>query len=171
MKESVKWLVEWATYHFISREIWYPLPENMMKLEELKFLKQNKEFINIIADRKKRNARVGIIIWCCCSIKKWKAGNYNRKEQNFPWNGYYEELKPINDADKKYSDEHESDSEILQYDSDEASLEWKEIDNEESLSLRRVFETSNENLFLIGRSSRLGRRAKFNRRYLHWFYE
>ena len=40
-----------------------------------------------------------------------------------PENSYNEELKPINDADKEYSDEHESDSEILQYDSDDASVE------------------------------------------------
>ena len=36
MKESVTQLVEWVTYYFTSREIWYPLPENTMKLEELK---------------------------------------------------------------------------------------------------------------------------------------
>ena len=43
---------------------------------------------------------------------------------------YYEELKPISNVDKEYIDEHESDSKILQYDSDEASLENKESDNE-----------------------------------------
>ena len=80
---------------------------------------------------------------------------------------YYEELKPISDVDKEYSDEHESDSEILQYDSDEASVESKKSDDEESLNLGRVFETSNENAFLIGHSSRFGRGVEFNRRYLY----
>ena len=63
-------------------------------------------------------------------------------------NAYYEELKPISNVNKEYIDEHESDSEILQYDSDEASVESEERGNEESLNLGRVFETSNENLFL-----------------------
>ena len=63
-------------------------------------------------------------------------------------NAYYAELKPISNVDKEYIDEHESDSEILQYDSDEASVESEESDNEESLNLGRVFETSNENSFL-----------------------
>ena len=40
--------------------------------------------------------------------------------------------------------EHENDSEILQY-SD--SVESKESDNKESLNLGRVFETSNQNIF------------------------
>ena len=31
-----------AVYYFASREIWYSLPENTMKLEELKFPKQKK---------------------------------------------------------------------------------------------------------------------------------
>ena len=79
----------------------------------------------------------------------------------------YEELKPISDADKEYRDGHESDSEILQYDSDEGSVESKESDNEESLNLGRVFETSDENSFLIGNSSRFGRSVKFNRHYLY----
>ena len=46
-------------------------------------------------------------------------------------NGYYEELKPINNVDKECIDEHESDSEILQYDNDKASVECEESDNEE----------------------------------------
>ena len=57
-----------------------------MKLEELKFYKRKKKkkkFSDIILGEKKRNARVGIIKWCCCSIKKWKAGNYNGKDRNF----------------------------------------------------------------------------------------
>ena len=88
-----------------------------------------------------------------------------------PENAYYEELKPISDADKEYSEEHESDSKILQYDSEEASVVSKESDNEESLNLKRVFEASNENWFLIGRLSTFGRSVKFNRRYLYSFYE
>ena len=77
-----------------------------------------------------------------------------------PENAYYEELKPISDAENEYSDEHESDSEIPQYDSDKASVESGESDNEESLNLGRVFETSNENTFLIGHLSRFGRSVK-----------
>ena len=60
-----------------------------------------------------------------------------------PKNADYEELKPISNVDKECIDEHESDSGILQYDSDEASVESEESDNEESLNLGRVFETSN----------------------------
>ena len=82
---------------------------------------------------------------------------------------YYEELKPISNVDKEYIDEHESDSEILQYDSDEASVENEESDNEESLNLGSVFEISNKNPFLTGHSSRFGRSVKFNRRCLYWF--
>ena len=91
---------------------------------------------------------MGIIKWCCCSTKKCKTGNYNGKEQNFVTkNAYYEELKPISNVDKEYIDEHESDSKILSYDSDKASVESEESDNEESLNLVRVFETSNGNSF------------------------
>ena len=54
-------------------------------------------------------------------------------------NTHYKELKPISNVDKEYIDEHESDSLILQYDSDEASVESEESDNEESLNLGRVF--------------------------------
>ena len=63
-------------------------------------------------------------------------------------NAHYEEIKPISNVDKEYIDEHESDSAILQYDSDEASVENEESGNKESLNLGRIFETSNENLFL-----------------------
>ena len=45
-------------------------------------------------------------------------------------NAYYKELKPISVADKECIDEHESDSEILQYDSDEASVERDKSHNE-----------------------------------------
>ena len=74
---------------------------------------------------------------------------------------------PISDADKEYGDEHESDSKILQWDREEASVVSKESDNEESLNLGRVFEASNENWFLIGHLLRFGRSVKFNRRYLY----
>ena len=84
-------------------------------------------------------------------------------------NAYYEELKPISNVDKEYIGEHESDSEILQYDSDEARVESEESDNEGSLNLGRVFETSNENSFLTGLSSRFGRSVKYKRRCLYWF--
>ena len=78
-------------------------------------------------------------------------------------NAYYKELKPISDVDKEYIDEHESNSEALQYDSDEASVESEESDNKQSLNLESVFETSNENSSLIGHSSRFCRSVKFNR--------
>ena len=78
-----------------------------MKLEELKFPKQKKKR----QKKKQRNARVGIVKWCCCSTKKWKAGNYNGKEQNsVKKNAYYKELKPISNVHKEYIDEHESDN-------------------------------------------------------------
>ena len=128
MKESF-----YKAYHFTLREIWYPLLENTMKLAELKFPKR-KKIIDIFHGRKKRNARVRIIKWCCCLTKKWKIGNHNGMERNL---AYYEQFKPTIDADKEYSDEHESDREILQYDSDEAKS-----DNEKSLNLGRKFETS-----------------------------
>lgn len=86
-------------------------------------------------------------------------------------NWYYEELKSINDGNKEYSDNHEGVSEILHYVGDEAIIKSEKSDNEESLNLVRVFETSNENSFLIGYSSRCGRSVKFNRHYLYWFYE
>ena len=82
-------------------------------------------------------------------------------------NAYYEELKPISDVEKEYIDEHESDSEILPYGSDEVSVESEESDNEESLNLGRAFEISNANSFLIGHLSRFGRSVKFNRRCLY----
>ena len=82
---------------------------------------------------------------------------------NLRKNAYYEELKPISDADKEYIDEHESDSEILQYD----SVESEESDDEESLNLRRVFEMLSENAFLIRHTSRFGRSVEFNRRCLY----
>ena len=99
-----------------------------MKLE---FSKRKKKFSDIIPGVKKKNARFGIIKWCCCSTKKWKAENYNGKKRNFVKNAYYEELKPINNVDKECIDEHESDSEILQYDNDKASVECEGSDNEE----------------------------------------
>ena len=37
-------MVEWAAYYFTSRETWYRLPENTMKLEELKFPKREKSY-------------------------------------------------------------------------------------------------------------------------------
>ena len=82
-------------------------------------------------------------------------------------NAYYVELKPISNVDKEYIGEHKSDSEILQYDSDEARVESEESDNEGSLNLGRVFETSNENSFLTGLSSRFGRSVKYKRRCLY----
>ena len=54
-------------------------------------------------------------------------------------NTYYEELKPISDVDKEYIDEHQSDSKILLYDSEPASVESEESDNEEPLNLGSVW--------------------------------
>ena len=53
-----------------------------MKIEELKFRKREKKFSDIILGQKNRNARVGIIKWCCNLTKKWKGRNYNGKERN-----------------------------------------------------------------------------------------
>ena len=82
--------------------------------------------------------------------------------RTFPENEHYKELKPIIDADQEQSEEHDSVSKILQYDSDKISVENKKNDNEESLILGRVFEISNENTFLIGHTSRFSRSAKLN---------
>ena len=66
MKKSVKRMVEWVAYYFTSREIWYSLPENTMKLEDIKFPKRKKDSSILFPHEKKRNAGVGIIKWCCC---------------------------------------------------------------------------------------------------------
>ena len=50
-----------------------------------------------------------------------------------PDNAYLEELKPVSGADKEYIDKHESDSEIVQYDIDKASVESEESDSYQSL--------------------------------------
>ena len=50
-----------------------------------------------------------------------------------PENAYHKELKPISGADKEYIDEHESDSEIVQYDIGKASVESEESHNYQSL--------------------------------------
>ena len=42
---------------------------------------------------------------------------------------------------KEHNEEHKNDTEILQYDSGEASLENEESDNDKSLNLGRKFET------------------------------
>ena len=52
----------------------------------------------------------------CCPTQKWKTGNYNSKVCKFARKSYYDKLKSISDANKEYSDEHESGSLILQYD-------------------------------------------------------
>ena len=84
-----------------------------------------------------------------------------------PENAYHEEFKLISDADKEYNDEYESDRETLQYDSDEASVESEESDNNESLNSGRVSEKLNQNTLLIWHSSKFGRSVKFKRRYLY----
>ena len=66
LKESINHLVEWLTCH----SIWYLLPENRVKLEELKFFQKKKKIIDIIYGQKTRNA----------------IGNYNGKEPNFARN-------------------------------------------------------------------------------------
>ena len=126
---------------------------------KLKFPRQ-KNLINIIPGRKKRNAIVDIIKCCCCPTQKWKTGNYNSRVRKFARKWYYDKLKAISDANKEYSDEHERGSLILQYDRD-ASVESEENDNEESLNLGRVFETS----FLIRHSLMSGMSLKFNCHY------
>ena len=69
---------------------------------------------------------MAIIKWCCCLAKKWIAGNYIGKERDF----VKKELKANSDVNKEYIDEHESDSKILQYDSEEASIKSEESDSE-----------------------------------------
>ena len=54
------------------------------------------------------------------------------RSRTLPENAYNEELKPISDADKEYTDEHERDNEILQYDRNDVSVESEESDIEES---------------------------------------
>ena len=139
-----------------------------MKIEELKFPKRKKKKkSSILSPDEKREMRE----WASSNdaAAAQRSGSQETTitgSRSLPKKTNYEELKPISDADKEYRDGHESDSEILQYDSDEGSVESKESDNGESLNLERVFETSDENSFLIGNSSRFGRSVKFNRRYL-----
>ena len=59
--------------------------------------------------------------------KEGRKLQWQRAEKN----AYYEELKPINNVDKECIDKHKSDSEILQYDNDKASVECEGSDNEE----------------------------------------
>ena len=117
-----------------------------MKLEELKFPKRKKKKkVSVVRQRSGRQ-----------ETTMERSGTLSK-------NPYYIELKPISKVDKEYIDEHESDNEILQCDSIEASVESEESHNEESLNLERVFKISNEHSFLIGHSSRFGRSVKFNR--------
>ena len=162
-KESIK---ESAKY-LISREVWYPLPENRIKLEELKFPKRKKNSSMLSPDKTRKRRP-----WASSkdTVVQQRSGMQETtmaRSGTLSKNAYYEELKPISDVEKKYIDEHESDSEILQYGSDETSVENEESDNEESLNLGRAFEISNTNSFLIGHSSRFGRSVKFNRRCLY----
>lgn len=53
---------------------------------------------------------------------------------------YYPQTKK--ETCKEYSDEHKNDTEILQYDSGEASFENEGSVNDKSLNLGRKFETS-----------------------------
>ena len=61
------------------------------------------------------------------------------RNATLPENAYHEELK-------LYSDKH--DREILQFDSDEASVESEEKDNIKSLNSGRLFVALNENTLL-----------------------
>ena len=90
-----------------------------------------------------------------CAVVRQRSGRQETtiaRGGTFPEHPYYQELKPVSNADNEYSDEHESDSKILQYNNDKTRVESQESDNKESLNLGRVFETSNENTFLIGHS-------------------
>ena len=138
-----------------------------MKLEEMKFYLRKKNSA-ILLSEKKREMRE----WASSNgaVIRQKSGRQETtitRSRTLSKNAYYEELKPISNVDKEYIDEHESDREILQYDSDETSVKSEESDNEESLNLGRVFETSNENSFLIGRSSRFDSSVKCKRRCLN----
>ena len=36
IKESLKSLTQWSTYYFISKDSWYPLPENSINFKDFK---------------------------------------------------------------------------------------------------------------------------------------
>ena len=48
------------------------------------------------------------------------------RSRTLPETAYHVERKPISDADKEYSNEHESNTDILEYDNGEASVESEE---------------------------------------------
>ena len=111
-----------------------------MKLEELKFSKRKKENSAILSPEKKREVQERAS--SNGAVVRQRSGRQETtmsRSGTLSKNAYYKELKPISNVDKEYIDEHESDSLILQYDSDEASVESEESDNEESLNLGRVF--------------------------------
>ena len=78
-----------------------------MKLEELKIFqtktKKQKTNIDISPRWKKRNARVGIIKWCCCLQRSEVQETAIERSTTLPKNAYYEELKPISEVDKEYT--------------------------------------------------------------------
>ena len=120
-----------------------------MKLEELKFPKRKNSSSILSPEEKRQMQEWGSSNGDIVQPRSGRQETTMTRSETLPENAYYKELKPIGDADKEYSDEHESDSEILQYDSNEASVETEESDNKKSVNLRRVFETSNENTLLI----------------------
>ena len=90
-----------------------------MKLEELKFPKR-KENSAILSPDRKREMRE----WASSNgtVVRQRSGRQEitmARSGTLSKNAYYKELKPISDVDKEYIDEHESNSEALQYDSDE----------------------------------------------------
>ena len=136
-------------YYFTSEEISCPLPENIMKLEELKFPKRKNSSSILSPEEKRQMQEWGSSNGDVVQPRSGRQETTMTRSETLPENAYFKDLKPIGDADKEYSDEQESDSEILQYDSNEASAETEESDNKKSVNLRKVFETSNENTLLI----------------------
>ena len=101
-----------------------------MKLEELKYPK-TKKIHRYYPQTKKETCQSGHHQMVLLSGKEvdsrklhWQGTGLCQK------NAYYEELKANSDVDKEYIDEHESDSKILQYDSEEASIKSEESDSE-----------------------------------------
>ena len=55
-----------------------------------------------------------------------QQGTTMARKRTLPETAYHVERKPISDADKEFSNEYESDTDILEYDSGEASVESEE---------------------------------------------
>ena len=119
-----------------------------MKLEEMKFYLRKKNSAILLSEKKREMQEWASSNGAVIRQKSGRQETTIARSRTLSKNAYYEELKPISNVDKEYTGEHESDSKILLYDSNEARVESEETSNEGSLNLERVFETSNENSFL-----------------------